>query len=61
MRDLHDRGAFAVELLEELHDFLALSECRLPVGSSARISFGSEMIGARDADELLLSAESWRG
>jgi hypothetical protein len=56
MRDLHDRGAFAVELLEELHDFLALVGVQV-AGRLVRedqLRIGDD--GARDADELLLAA-----
>src|SRR5208337_4363462 len=56
MCDLHDGRTFAIQLREQLHDFLSLAgvqvACRL-VGQQKR---GLVNDSARDADQLLLSA-----
>jgi hypothetical protein len=54
--DLNDRRPAFVELFEELHDFLALTRVKVARRLIRQDDFGARDDGARDGDELLLSA-----
>jgi hypothetical protein len=56
MRDLDDRGALGVELLEQLHDLLALARVEIAGGFVGQDELGARHDGARDSHELLLAA-----
>src|SRR3954462_2800761 len=56
VRDLDDRRAFVVQLLEQLHDLAALARVQVAGGFVGQNELGLGDHGPRDADELLLTA-----
>src|ERR1043166_7956633 len=61
VRDLHDRRPLLVELLEQLHDLLALARVQVAGGFVGQDDLWIGDHGARDGDELLLSARQLVG
>src|SRR5581483_787411 len=61
VRHLHDRGAFLVELLEKLHDLLALARMEIARRLVRENQFGIRDHRARHRHQLLLSARKLTG
>jgi len=61
MIDLDDRRAFPVELLEQVHDGLALAGVEVAGGLVGQEELGVGDDGPRDADQLLLPAGELAG
>ena len=56
MRHLDDRGAFIVQLAEQLHDFFALRRMQIAGRLVRQNQPRAGDHGARDSDQLLLAA-----